>query len=242
VDFHQLGNGVHATCDADGGGEKAADQFGDVGYALTPVRTQPGFVCQVDGAPKSSCERTPPATAYWSLWWSDGKSDTWKYASVGVGSLHVKDGGYVALSWQKGTAQAPPRVSLPSAASSAPTTHPTSQPTSHPSGAPSSSPPTSTTPSAPTSSPATKPTTKPTTKPGKHGRHQQGATPSKQAKPRDHQSQDRAAAALAGVSSGDDGGSGSGGLPGWVAPVAVAVLFAAGGAFALVRRKSRGSA
>jgi hypothetical protein len=47
---------------------------------------------------------------------------------------------------------------------------------------------------------------------------------------------------LAGVSSGDDGGSGSGGLPGWVAPVAVAVLFAAGGAFALVRRKSRGSA
>jgi hypothetical protein len=41
--------------------------------------------------------------------------------------------------------------------------------------------------------------------------------------------------------SDDSGGSGAGGLPGWVAPVAVVVLFGGAGAIALVRRKSRGA-
>jgi hypothetical protein len=44
------------------------------------------------------------------------------------------------------------------------------------------------------------------------------------------------------VSSGGSGDSGSGGLPGWVAPLAIAALFAGAGAIALVRRKTRGGA
>jgi hypothetical protein len=36
------------------------------------------------------------------------------------------------------------------------------------------------------------------------------------------------------------GGSGSGGVPGWVAPVAVLLVFGAGGAVTLARRRSRG--
>ena len=40
----------------------------------------------------------------------------------------------------------------------------------------------------------------------------------------------------------DSGGSDSGGLPGWVAPVAIAVLFVGAGGIALARRKSSGGA
>jgi hypothetical protein len=47
-----------------------------------------------------------------------------------------------------------------------------------------------------------------------------------------------AGGALATHSSG--GGSGSGGVPGWVAPLAVLLVFAAGGAVTLARRQARG--
>ena len=111
VDFHQLGGGVRQACDADGGGKVASTVFPDSGFPLAYVQRQPGFVCRVSGAPSSDpCVSTPPATAYWSLWWSDGKSGTWSYASVGVGSLKVPDGGYVAFSWQGQDGKAAPGV------------------------------------------------------------------------------------------------------------------------------------
>jgi hypothetical protein len=98
VDFHQLG-GLETACDAGGGGKTAATQMADVGHTLTYVQRQPGFVCRVDGKPKDDpCVNTPPSDAYWSLWWSDG-SDTWTYATTGVDSLTVPDGGSVALAW-----------------------------------------------------------------------------------------------------------------------------------------------
>ena len=182
VDFHQLG-GVQTACDADGAGEYAAAQFTDVGHTLTYVQGQ-AFVCQVDGAPSTQCVRTPPATAYWSLWWSDGKSGTWTYASVGVASLKVPDGGYVALSWQKGGAQAPPRVTPTShspSPSSSPTSHPTSQPPSSPPNQPShgstSGPggPTSAPTSASSASGSATTTASPTAKGGAHAaRHGHG--------------------------------------------------------------------
>ena len=75
VDHHQLGGGVQQACDADGGGKAASTVFPDSGFPLTYVQRQPGFVCRVSGAPASDpCVNTPPASAYWSLWWSDGKS------------------------------------------------------------------------------------------------------------------------------------------------------------------------
>ena len=54
------------------------------GFSLTYVQRQPGFVCRINGAPASDpCVNTPPADAYWGLWWSDGKSGSWTYSSVG---------------------------------------------------------------------------------------------------------------------------------------------------------------
>ena len=109
VDHHQLGGGVQQACDADGGGKAASTVFPDSGFPLTYVQRQPGFVCRVAGAPASDpCVNTPPASAYWSLWWSDGKSGTWTYSSTGVGSLKVPDGGYVAFSWQGQDGKAAP--------------------------------------------------------------------------------------------------------------------------------------
>ena len=126
VDFHQLGGGVRQACDADGGGKAASTVFPDSGFPLAYVQRQPGFVCRVSGAPASDpCVNTPPATAYWSLWWSDGTSGTWTYASVGVGSLKVPDGGYLAFSWQGQDGKAAPGVAPnPRAAPSSPSPSP----------------------------------------------------------------------------------------------------------------------
>lgn len=100
-----------ARCDSDGGGN-AFSNFRDAGHALTQVKTQPGFVCQVDGAPASDCAKTPPKDAYWGLFWSDGKSG-WKYSSEGVSSLNVPQGGSVAFVFQNSTSKTYPSVSAP---------------------------------------------------------------------------------------------------------------------------------
>ena len=128
VDHHQLGGGVQQACDADGGGKAASTVFPDSGFPLTYVQRQPGFVCRVAGAPSSDpCVNTPPASAYWSLWWSDGKSGTWTYSSTGVGSLKVPDGGYVAFSWQGQDGKATPGVApSPRTASPSPAPSPSS--------------------------------------------------------------------------------------------------------------------
>ncbi|HEX3931928.1 MAG TPA: hypothetical protein VHW64_14585 [Nocardioides sp.] len=246
VDFHQLSSkGPSTACDAGGGGDAASAIFAAAGHRLTFVVDEP-FVCEVDGAPSTSCARTPPSDAYWSLWWSDGTSGTWKYAAVGVASLHVPDGGYVALSWQKGNAQVPPRVAPtshnPGSPTSSPTTQPTSHPSSHPTRSPSSGPSTST-----SSAPAT-PSDSPSSPSGGHT-HLGGST----AKPPRHPSATPSAtpsaspgASATGEAGGalptgsSGGGSGSGGVPGWVAPVAVLLVFAAGGAVTLARRRARG--
>ena len=243
VDFHELGGGVQTDCDAGGAGKYAAAQFADVGHELTYVDNEP-FVCQVDGAPDRTCPRTPPANAYWSLWWSDGKSGTWQYASLGVTALKVPNGGYVALSWQGQASQAEPRVAPTSHSTSSPSTSPSHHPTSspHSSGpgqAPSSS-------SGPTSAPPSTAAPAETGGPGKHH-----AAPPKDGRTKDDSQDkqshgpDRTEAAqplgqVARAAARDDGGSDSGGIPGWVAPVAIAVLFVGAGAIALTRRKSNG--
>ena len=244
VDFHQLG-GVQSACDANGAGEYAADQFTDVGHTLTYVQGQ-AFVCQVDAAPTTQCVRTPPATAYWSLWWSDGKSGTWTYASLGVGSLKVPAGGYVALSWQKGGAQAPPtgHPHLAHAARRRPRRRPI-RPRRHPATTRRRPPP----PARPDllgdlvvahvdrirvadgvrildGEGATR---------HHHASKSPSATPS--ATQSDLPSTTEAAAPTDRAAA--DSGSGSG-LPGWLAPVLVGALFVAAGVVAVVRRKRAG--
>ena len=106
-------------CLEDGAGKYAATQFDDAGFTLTPVQNEQGFVCRVDGKPANDpCVNTPPADAYWGLWWSDGKSGTWTYASSGVGSLKVPAGGSVALSWNGSSTKSVPGATPPANAAS----------------------------------------------------------------------------------------------------------------------------
>jgi hypothetical protein len=239
VDFHQLGGGVQTACDLNGAGGHASTQFTDVGHTLTYAQRQPGFVCRVDGSPSSDpCINTSPANAYWSLWWSDGKSGTWSFSSQGVGSLTVPEGGYVALSWQGGDARAEPRVTPKAHPTASPTpttspTHASPSPTSHSSAVtPASSTSWSTTPSTATSS---------ATPPGHHhgsaghqrDGHHDGASQSPSTSP--GASSNRADAPRAATA--EAGGSG---LPGWAAAGLVVLLFGAAGAVAVVRRKRPG--
>lgn len=75
------------------------------------------FVCRVDGRPgpdelvplpggasrTEPCVRTPPSTAYWSLW--TGRDDSWTYATRGVGDIDLGPGDAFALVYAVGRSE-----------------------------------------------------------------------------------------------------------------------------------------
>lgn len=230
VDPHQLGGAVQATCDPAGAGKSAASLFPDNGFALTYAQRQPGFVCRINGAPSSDpCVNTSPADAYWGLFWSDGTSGTWSYASEGVGSLSVPDGGYVAFSWQGSTSKAPPGVSPQVHASASPSPSHSATPTRHPSSSGSAGGETS---ASPSSSESASSSASPS------------ARATKKARPRVHASSVLAVEASESPTpaAGEEPAVGAAateprdGLPGWVVPGVLAGLVAAAGGAAFVRR------
>lgn len=284
VDPHGLGGGVRAVCDAGGGGKYASTIFGEAGFPLTYVQREPGFVCRVDNQPSSTqqaCVNTPPANAYWGLWWSNGTSGTWTYANYGVGAQKIPAGGSVAFSWNGSSTKSPPGTTPPARASS-----PAPKPTPTPTPSPGSSGPTptsgttaggstssgstsggtagggSTTGASPSASAA--PGTVPARKPRAQQRAQQrarqvqarsqearaqakadGEKAKKKAKRAEAStspsasasaSASRSASAGQAVSSDPPGAEGDA-LPVWLAPAGIALLFAAAGATALVRRR-----
>jgi hypothetical protein len=237
VDFHQLGGGVQTACDRGGAGQYADQQVTDVGHTLTYAQREPGFVCRVDGSPSTDpCVNTSPADAYWSLWWSDGKSGTWSYSSTGLASLKVPAGGYVALSWQGSSAKAPPRLTPKAHGSAPPPSSPTtSPPSSHPTTAPTSHPTESQSASASSSTPSTTPSSGTTRHPG-GGHHAQATSHHSQRGPSTSGQQADPPANRAATSTGGWG------LPAWVAPSLIALLFLAAVAVAVVRRKRTGGA
>ena len=94
VEYGELGGGIDVGCAPEGGGRTAAKVFEDAGHPLTFLQRFPSFVCRVDGVPADDpCVNTPPADAYWGLWWSDGESGEWSYSSLAAGSLTVPAGG-----------------------------------------------------------------------------------------------------------------------------------------------------
>jgi len=122
VDFHQLDHRDVRSCVPDGGGQDAARLLREAGLGLTDVQRQPGFVCRVDGLPADDpCVNTPPASAYWSLWWSDGSSGQWSYSTVMASSLQVPDGGLVGLVWDQASGDLRPAVAPGSSAARAAT-------------------------------------------------------------------------------------------------------------------------
>jgi len=265
VDQGALGGGITQACSSSGGGKSALTQFTSTGFSLSYVQRQPGFVCRIDGQPASDpCVNTPPADAYWGLWWSDGKSGSWSYSSVAAGSLRIPNGGYVAFAWQSGPKSAPGVSPTPHAGAPTPSTAPTSAPpTKKPSPQPSSKPsshPSSTPPSHPSATPAASPPapagtqsasleTDPTPD-ATDSSAAATAAPSVSEAPLPTPSVAASEpASEAGAASGPSAAIPSGGadadpsgtaqaLPVWVVPLVLVVL-AAGGATYLVRRRRR---
>ena len=126
VDFKGLGGGQQTGCVSGKGGSSAATVLVAAGVELTRARNQPGFVCRVQQVPASDpCVNASPSEAYWSLWWSDGSSGSWSYASLGVDQLKIPEGGSVGFAWDDQSGQVQPGTAPPKAP--APSPSPTSQ-------------------------------------------------------------------------------------------------------------------
>jgi hypothetical protein len=113
VDPGSLTGALSQTCVASGGDDAAA-LFAAAGHTLERVQRFPGAVCRVDGQPESAgCVNMPPTNAYWGLFWSNGTSGSWAYASEGVDSLSVPAGGSVAFAWQASSSHRKPAAAPP---------------------------------------------------------------------------------------------------------------------------------
>lgn len=236
VDFKGLGGGVTAGCAAS---SNAWQMFQRAGYGLTSVQRQPGFVCRVSGKPTDqSCVDTPPATAYWGLFWSKGNG-RWTYSSLGAGSLRVPEGGYVAFAWQSGGGR-----SLPSFAPvdrSAPDPEPDPDPDPDPQPDPDPTTPTqdpTTTSPTPTETPS--PSQTPTEKPDK--KKTKKPKKDKKTEPTSPTSSEATAAPVGDppADASDDAAGDVGGVPGWVIAGLAIALAVGGGAVVAVRRRRLG--
>jgi hypothetical protein len=113
VDPGSLPGSLSQTCVASGGDDGAA-LFAAAGHTLERVQRFPGAVCKVDNQPESAgCVNMPPTNAYWGLFWSNGTSGSWVYASEGVDSLSVPAGGSVAFAWQASSSRRNPAAAPP---------------------------------------------------------------------------------------------------------------------------------
>jgi hypothetical protein len=241
VDFHQLGGGVQTVCDPDGAGKTAAALFPANGFPLEYVQHTPGFVCRVSGKPADNpCVNTPPSNAYWGLFWSNGDTGQWSYASSGAGGQKIPAGGSVAFSWQGSSSRSNPGVAPPQhddQPSSSPSSSPTSKPTAGggSGGGAATSPTTS---AGPTDTATAGPK-----KSGDHSRkavstakhHEKKATASPSAQGTDTAAEPSAPATapVSEVVPPDD----SGGLPGWIPLAAIAVLFLTAVGVGVVQRR-----
>jgi hypothetical protein len=128
VDFKGLGGGQQTGCVTGKGGSSAATILDAAGVELTRARNQPGFVCRVQQVPASDpCVNASPSDAYWSLWWSDGSSGSWSYASLGVDQLEIPEGGSVGFAWDDQSGQVKPGTAPPKAPAASPSPSPGSQ-------------------------------------------------------------------------------------------------------------------
>lgn len=244
VDFHELGGGVQTVCDPDGGGKTAATLFPANGFPLDYVQRQPGFVCRVSGKPADDpCVNTPPADAYWGLFWSNGTSGQWSYASSGAGSQRIPDGGSVAFSWQGSTNRAYPGVTPPKH-SSQPSPHPSSKPSGG-GGSGSTGGPATGTAGPTTGAPTASPTRAATAHHHEKSRHEQKSglrkhhhsEPSSSPSPTAESSSAQPMAEGAPPPSDGIEPDDSGGMPGWIPLVAIGVLFATAVGVGMVQRR-----
>jgi MYXO-CTERM domain-containing protein len=233
VEYGALGGGTDVDCEPEGGGRTADRLLKDAGHALAYVQRFPGFVCRVDGVPADDpCVNTPPADAYWGLWWSDGKTGKWSYASLGASSLNIPAGGYVAMVWDGTSGDVRPSTAATPHRAPPPTPTPTKRPTTQ-APSPTAAPTAEATTATPSQDPIASPSNKPSATPAKTKKPEPTRTASATPEPSAEQTEAGAAVddPVVTQSTTDDG------LPPWIAPLAVVLLLGAAGAVALARRR-----
>ena len=114
VDYGALGGGVAQGCAPDAGGQTGDKVFDAAGYPLQYVPDQPGFVCAVSGKP-AACKMPGAGDPWWGLFFSNGKTGTWKSAPVAVTKLKVPQGGSMAMVYETGKKMKDPSVAAPKA-------------------------------------------------------------------------------------------------------------------------------
>ncbi len=265
VDYNSLGGGVVTSCVAEGGGDTASALFAAAGHTITYAQRQPGFVCRVDDVPTDDpCVNASPADRFWSLWWSDGDSGSWTYSSQGVTSLKVPEGGSVAFSFDDVDGEARPSATPPKGSAPSPSPTPDSggsgstggsgSGSSGTSGPGASTPTAGATAAAPGASGTADAAPGETRERGERGRsagrdrdrdeqgdsrkgrdRREGADVSD---PTEEPSDEAAAGDVVSDPDAIPVSAETGGLPVWVAPVALLVLAAGAGGAVLARRRS----
>jgi hypothetical protein len=246
VDFNSLGGGVQQVCLPGGGGDAASSLFPAAGFPLSYASRQPGFVCRVSGVPTSDpCVNTAPADAFWGLWWSDGDASSWTYSSLGAGSLNVPDGGMVAFSWDSVSGSAPPSAS-PSHPDPPASPEPSDPPPDQPDSGGDSQAPGPGSSSAPGATSSTSPSDSDDVERAPGGMKQERERKSDKSDKSDKSGDPDEVSPTAPDTSPTQAAPGSGepvaepdaadGLPGWVAPGLIGLLFAVSGIVLIVRR------
>ncbi len=85
VDFGSAGGGVQIRC-APAPVRSGFEALSKAGFDITNVRSQPGFLCQIDAQPVSDCRAVPSASYYWSYWHADRGAE-WIYSTSGGARL-----------------------------------------------------------------------------------------------------------------------------------------------------------
>lgn len=100
VDFGSAG-GIQTRC-APAPVDNGFAALQKAGFAITNVRTQPGFLCQIDAQPTSDCQRVPTGQ-YWSYWHAP-RGGAWTYSTSGASR---KPPAGTVEGWSLGAGQAP---------------------------------------------------------------------------------------------------------------------------------------
>lgn len=123
VDFSPWSATLNSVCDstlpADG-----ASALQDAGFDLTGVSGYGlQFICQIDDdPPDESCANTPPANAYWSLWYAEAGQSAWTYSQQGAEGLEPQPGSIEAWVFGGASGTNQPSIPAPDSLDSSPTT------------------------------------------------------------------------------------------------------------------------
>lgn len=93
VDASAVGGSISQRC-APNSPNSGLEALARAGFNWSPVSSQPGMVCRINGRPgpsDQSCANTPPASAYWAYYRARRGGD-WKYSSVGAASAPIAGG------------------------------------------------------------------------------------------------------------------------------------------------------